>query len=79
MLKGVNMEATTKLAQAIRIPVIASGGLSSNHDIEALCAAEAEGIMGVIAGRSIYAGDLDLTMAQKYADELTIKFAKKII
>jgi phosphoribosylformimino-5-aminoimidazole carboxamide ribotide isomerase len=34
--------------------------------------------MGVIAGRSIYAGDLDLTTAQKYADELTLKFAKKI-
>ena len=79
MLKGVNIEATTKLAQAIRIPVIASGGLSNNQDIEALCRAEEEGVMGVIAGRSIYAGDLDLAAAQKYADELTLKFAKKII
>ena len=34
--------------------------------------------MGVIAGRSIYAGDLDLTAAQKYADEMTLKYAKKI-
>jgi phosphoribosylformimino-5-aminoimidazole carboxamide ribotide isomerase len=79
MMKGINMDATIKLAQAIRIPVIASGGLSNNQDIEALCAAEEEGVMGVIAGRSIYAGDLDLTTAQKYADELTLKFAKKII
>jgi len=79
MMKGINMDATIKLAQAIRIPVIASGGLSNNQDIEALCEAEVEGVMGVIAGRSIYAGDLDLTAAQKYADELTLKFAKKII
>ena len=75
MLKGVNMEATVKLAQAIRIPVIASGGLSNNQDIAALCEAESEGVMGVIAGRSIYAGDLDLTAAQQYADELTLKFS----
>jgi len=78
MLKGVNLEATVKLAQAVRIPVIASGGLSNNQDIEALCAVEEEGVMGVIAGRSIYAGDLDLTAAQKYADEMTLKYAKKI-
>jgi phosphoribosylformimino-5-aminoimidazole carboxamide ribotide isomerase len=79
MLKGVNIDATIKLAQAIRIPVIASGGLSNNQDIDALCKAEEEGVMGVIAGRSIYAGDLDLAAAQKYADELTLKYKKKII
>ena len=78
MLKGVNMEATIKLAQAVRIPIIASGGLSNNKDIEALCAAEEEGVMGVIAGRSIYSGDLDLTTAQKYADEQTAKYAALI-
>ena len=79
MLQGVNLEATVKLAQAVRIPIIASGGLSSNQDIQALCEVEDEGIMGVIAGRSIYSGDLDLTHAQKYADELTAKFAKKLV
>ena len=79
MLKGVNVEATIKLAQATRIPVIARGGFSNNKDIEALCQAEEEGVMGVIAGRSIYAGDLDLAAAQKYADELTLKYQKKII
>ncbi len=78
MLKGVNMEATIKLAQAVRIPIIASGGLSNNKDIEALCAAEEDGVMGVIAGRSIYSGDLDLTTAQKYADEQTAKYAALI-
>ena len=78
MLQGVNLDATVKLAQAVRIPVIASGGLSSNHDIQALCEVEDEGIMGVIAGRSIYSGELDFTHAQKYADELTAKFAKKL-
>ena len=78
MLKGVNMDATIKLAQAVRIPIIASGGLSNKKDIEALCAAEEEGVMGVIAGRSIYSGDLDLTTAQKYADEQTAKYAALI-
>ncbi len=71
MLKGINLEATVKLAQSVRIPVIASGGLSSKKDIEALCAVEDEGVMGVIAGRSIYTGDIDLTEAQKYADQLS--------
>ena len=71
MLKGINLEATVKLAQSVRIPVIASGGLSSKKDIEALCAVEDEGVMGVIAGRSIYTGDIDLTEAQQYADQLT--------
>ncbi|NBP21648.1 MAG: 1-(5-phosphoribosyl)-5-[(5-phosphoribosylamino)methylideneamino] imidazole-4-carboxamide isomerase [Burkholderiaceae bacterium] len=71
MLKGINLEATVKLAQSVRIPVIASGGLSNKKDIEALCKVEDEGIMGVIAGRSIYNGDLDLAEAQKYADQLS--------
>ncbi|MBJ7379993.1 MAG: 1-(5-phosphoribosyl)-5-[(5-phosphoribosylamino)methylideneamino]imidazole-4-carboxamide isomerase [Polynucleobacter sp.] len=73
MLQGINLEATVKLAQSVRIPVIASGGLSSKKDIEALCKVEDEGIMGVIAGRSIYTGDLDLTEAQQYADKLSVK------
>ena len=48
-----------KLAQALTIPVIASGGLSNMADIEKLCAVEDEGIEGVICGRAIYTGDLD--------------------
>ena len=70
MLTGINVDATVKLAQALTIPVIASGGLSSMDDIEALCAVEDEGIEGVICGRAIYSGDLDFAAAQERADEL---------
>ncbi len=70
MLSGINIEATVKLAQALTIPVIASGGLSSMADIEALCEVEDEGIEGVICGRAIYSGDLDFEAAQDRAEEL---------
>ena len=70
MLTGINIEATVKLAQALTIPVIASGGLSDIADIERLCAVESEGVEGVICGRSIYTGALDFTSAQARADEL---------
>jgi phosphoribosylformimino-5-aminoimidazole carboxamide ribotide isomerase len=70
MLTGINIEATVRLAQALTIPVIASGGLSDLADVERLCAVEAEGIDGVICGRSIYTGALDFTSAQTRADEL---------
>jgi phosphoribosylformimino-5-aminoimidazole carboxamide ribotide isomerase len=70
MLSGINVEATVKLAQALSIPVIASGGLSGLKDIEDLCAQEDEGIEGVICGRAIYSGDLDFAAAQTLADEL---------
>ena len=70
MLSGINVEATVKLAQALTIPVIASGGLSSMADIEALCEVESEGVEGVICGRAIYSGDLDFAAAQARADAL---------
>jgi phosphoribosylformimino-5-aminoimidazole carboxamide ribotide isomerase len=70
MLSGINIEATVKLAQALSVPVIASGGLSNIKNIEALCAVEPEGVEGVICGRAIYTGDLDFAAAQKRADEL---------
>ena len=70
MLSGINIEATVKLAQALTIPVIASGGLSNMADIESLCAVEDEGVEGVICGRAIYTGDLDFEAAQLRADEL---------
>jgi phosphoribosylformimino-5-aminoimidazole carboxamide ribotide isomerase len=70
MLTGINIEATVKLAQALTIPIIASGGLSGMPDIERLCAVEPEGIEGVICGRAIYTGALDFAVAQKRADEL---------
>jgi phosphoribosylformimino-5-aminoimidazole carboxamide ribotide isomerase len=70
MLSGINVEATVRLAQALSIPVIASGGLSNIADIEHLCAVQDEGIEGVICGRAIYSGDLDFAQAQARADEL---------
>jgi phosphoribosylformimino-5-aminoimidazole carboxamide ribotide isomerase len=70
MLSGINIEATVRLAQALNIPVIASGGLSGMADIDRLCAVESDGIEGVICGRAIYSGDLDFTAAQARADEL---------
>jgi phosphoribosylformimino-5-aminoimidazole carboxamide ribotide isomerase len=68
MLKGVNVEATLKLAQALSIPVIASGGITNLEDVKRLCAVEAEGIVGAITGRAIYEGRLDFAAAQKLAD-----------
>jgi phosphoribosylformimino-5-aminoimidazole carboxamide ribotide isomerase len=70
MLTGINIEATVKLARALSVPVVASGGLAGLADIERLCAVASEGIIGVICGRSIYNGDLDFSVAQRRADEL---------
>lgn len=70
MLSGINIEATVKLAQALSIPVFASGGLSAISDIERLCEVQADGVAGVICGRSIYSGALDFEAAQARADEL---------
>lgn len=71
MLTGINIDATVALAQALKIPVIASGGLSGMSDIEALCKVEDEGVEGVICGRAIYTGDLDFAAGQERADELS--------
>jgi phosphoribosylformimino-5-aminoimidazole carboxamide ribotide isomerase len=71
MLSGVNIEATVRLAQALNIPVIASGGVTNLDDVRNLCAVESEGIMGAITGRAIYEGTLDFTVAQGLADELS--------
>jgi len=70
MMTGVNVESTVGLAQAINIPVIASGGITNLDDVKALCAVEEEGIMGAITGRAIYEGTLDFVEGQKLADEL---------
>jgi phosphoribosylformimino-5-aminoimidazole carboxamide ribotide isomerase len=67
MMGGVNVEATVKLAQSLTVPVIASGGLNDLDDVKKLKAVEAEGIMGVIAGRAIYEGKLDFKAAQAAA------------
>ncbi len=69
MMQGVNIESTVKLAQAVHIPVIASGGITNMDDIKALAAVEDEGIMGAITGRAIYEGTIDLAEAQAWLDE----------
>jgi phosphoribosylformimino-5-aminoimidazole carboxamide ribotide isomerase len=70
MLTGVNVDATLKLARELRVPVIASGGLTSMDDIKSLCEVEPEGITGVITGRAIYQGTLDFKKAQAAIDKL---------
>jgi phosphoribosylformimino-5-aminoimidazole carboxamide ribotide isomerase len=67
MMTGVNIEATVRLAQALTVPVIASGGLESLDDVRKLLAVESEGITGAITGRAIYEGKLDFAEAVKLA------------
>jgi len=71
MLSGVNIEATVKLSESLKIPVIASGGVSNISDIKALCHVANIGIRGVITGTAIYEGTLDFKAAQQLAKELT--------
>ncbi len=67
LLKGVNVEATVELARQVGIPVIASGGVAGIEDIEALKPHAADGIEGVITGRALYDGRLDLSLAIRAA------------
>ena len=70
MMTGPNVAATRALAEAIRIPVIASGGITNLDDIRALCAVAASGINAAITGRAIYEGTLDFAEGQRLADAL---------
>jgi phosphoribosylformimino-5-aminoimidazole carboxamide ribotide isomerase len=70
MMQGVNVEATKALAEAVNIPIIASGGITNLDDIRALCAAAGSGISGAITGRAIYEGSLDFAQGQTLADQL---------
>ncbi|WP_293799434.1 1-(5-phosphoribosyl)-5-[(5-phosphoribosylamino)methylideneamino]imidazole-4-carboxamide isomerase [uncultured Bosea sp.] len=65
MLQGINWEGTIALAQAVSIPVIASGGLASMADIERLCATDAAILEGAITGRALYDGRIDPAAALK--------------
>jgi phosphoribosylformimino-5-aminoimidazole carboxamide ribotide isomerase len=65
MLKGLNIDATIALAEAVSIPVIASGGLASLDDIHALVQPRAGKLAGAIAGRALYDGRLDAAAALK--------------
>src|SRR5215475_8394143 len=68
--QGVNVAATRALAEAIDVPVIASGGVGSLADIEALLPCEAAGVTGVIVGRALYTGAVSLEQAIRLADSL---------
>ena len=68
LLQGANIEATAALARAVRIPVIASGGVGSIADIEALIAANEPNIEGVVIGRALYDGRIDVSEALKLAN-----------
>ena len=72
MMQGVNVAETAQLARSIKIPVIASGGVTNMQDIENLCAQAHTGIMGAILGRSIYEGTIDLADAQRYVDSQSV-------
>ena len=63
MLQGPNLEATKALAEAVSIPIIASGGVSSLNDIENLMAIESSGVSGVITGKAVYTGAIHLSEA----------------
>jgi phosphoribosylformimino-5-aminoimidazole carboxamide ribotide isomerase len=67
MLKGCNIDATLRLAHATTIPVIASGGVADLGDILALARRASDGIEGVITGRALYDGRLDLAAALRVA------------
>ncbi|ETR71155.1 MAG: 1-(5-phosphoribosyl)-5-[(5-phosphoribosylamino)methylideneamino] imidazole-4-carboxamide isomerase [Candidatus Magnetoglobus multicellularis str. Araruama] len=70
MQTGPNIQATKALADAIDIPIIASGGVSTIKDIEHLLAVAKSGIVGVICGRSLYEGSLDLLEAIELTQSL---------
>jgi phosphoribosylformimino-5-aminoimidazole carboxamide ribotide isomerase len=63
MKTGPNIDETRRLAEAISIPVVASGGVSTIKDIQNLMALEAVGVVGIITGRALYSGSLNLKEA----------------
>ena len=67
MMQGVNVKATAALANAINIPVIASGGITNIEDIQLLGEVSESGIIGAITGRAIYEGTLDFAEGEKLA------------
>ncbi len=69
MLQGVNIDATARLARAIRIPVLASGGIHTLADIHALGALVGDGVSGAITGRAIYEGTLDFAEGLRIAEQ----------
>lgn len=73
MMQGVNIEATQALAQALNIPIVASGGITNLDDIHALASIEADGVTAAITGRAIYEGTLNFKEGQTLSDQLSGK------
>jgi len=65
MLTGVNVDATQRLAESTRLPVIAAGGVTNLDDLRKLCAIAPSGVVGVITGRAIYEGTLNFAEGLK--------------
>ena len=70
MMQGVNVPGTKELAEAVAVPVFASGGISSIEDIRALAGLGESGVAGAVIGRALYEGKLDLAEAQAVVDEV---------
>jgi phosphoribosylformimino-5-aminoimidazole carboxamide ribotide isomerase len=66
MQSGPNIDETKRLAQSVDIPVVASGGVSTIEDIKNLRPLESQGVIGVITGRALYSGSLNLKDAIEY-------------
>lgn len=69
MMQGANIEATRKLARSVRVPIIASGGVTNMDDIDRLIEAAEDGVSGAIIGRALYEETIDLQQAQQRVDE----------
>lgn len=67
MQTGPNIEETKRIAEAVSTPVIASGGVANINDIKALAGLEPHGVVGIITGRALYAGTLELKEALEVA------------
>ena len=73
---GLNFESTKNLARSTSIPVIASGGVSQIEDIERLLELELDGVIGVIVGRALYTGQVDLEEAVRIAKNSAVRSRK---
>ena len=73
---GLNFESTRNLSRSTSIPVIASGGVSRIEDIEHLFELERDGVIGVIIGRALYTGSIDLEEAIRLAKKSELRSEK---
>lgn len=78
MMQGVNIEATQALAQALTIPIVASGGITNLDDIHALAKIEKHGVTAAITGRAIYEGTLNFKEGQELSDQLSDQSAEQL-